>query len=520
MVDHIELSVMKTLAKKIKSPIALMAMDPLSFRANVSSIDPAAYNDSQSFAKDYLLVSLLKKWPGMASPTREKASYASWYEAERHCFATNRRLEQITDFHSVMPWISRARQVIIDCIGHAPEKGVWNHCRWSGGATFSTRRGATACKKLYEEKTLTSSAVLIAPYLINRYDAQRNDYQIVPGNRVQLVPKTWKIDRVICIEPSANGFCQQALGICIRSKLLSVGIDLSDQSRNQHAAFCALADDLATLDLEMASDTLSLECVKLLLPPKWFSLLASLRSERTLVEGKWRYLEKFSSMGNAYNFELETLIFYALAKAVCMDDPVLVYGDDIVVHNKHYDDVIALYTFAGFKINQSKSFRSPSRFYESCGKHYFDLEDVTPCYQKEVVEWPMSYVRFHNRLYRWAARTGMFSVVLDSLVMIRKAYQVKFPNYPLSFGPDVGDATFIGDDSLLKRDRNMDYVVEGAWIESAQEIEFDCPEEIAYKFKLADPLFSNVSPRGFCAKSGRPMERYKRRLRIWQTSLV
>jgi len=43
-------------------------------------------------------------------------------------------------------------------------------------------------------------------------------------------------------------------------------------------------------------------------------------------------------------------------------------------------------------------------FFESCGKHYFQGIDVTPAYQKHVIDGPLQYIRMTNRLFDWIVR--------------------------------------------------------------------------------------------------------------------
>ena len=68
----------------------------------------------------------------------------------------------------------------------------------------------------------------------------------------------------------------------------------------------------------------------------WFELLDRFRTGSVTYRDKIIKLNKFSSMGNSYTFELESLIFYSLAVATCSHlgiDPrdVSVYGDDVII---------------------------------------------------------------------------------------------------------------------------------------------------------------------------------------------
>jgi hypothetical protein len=91
-------------------------------------------------------------------------------------------------------------------------------------------------------------------------------------------------------------------------------------------------------------------------------------------------------MGNGFTFELESLIFYALAKATaerggCHDFEVKrsigVFGDDIIVPKRIAKDLITNMSLFGFTVNEEKSFLK-GFFFKSCGADYYDCSDVRP----------------------------------------------------------------------------------------------------------------------------------------------
>jgi hypothetical protein len=196
----------------------------------------------------------------------------------------------------------------------------------------------------------------------------------------------------------------------MRRKLrLKCGLDLDDQIPNQEMACRGSIDgSLATIDLSSASDTVARELVRFLLPHEWFERLDLCRSKVGLLDGEWLRYEKFSSMGNGYTFELETLIFWSLAVS-CVKllelDPfeVRVYGDDIIVPSKAYDYLIEVLTFCGFTANSSKSFRE-GPFRESCGKDFYDGLEVRPFFQKESLDGVETLFRLANGIRRAANR--------------------------------------------------------------------------------------------------------------------
>jgi hypothetical protein len=121
--------------------------------------------------------------------------------------------------------------------------------------------------------------------------------------------------------------------------------------------------------------------------------------------------EKFSSMGNGYTFELETLIFWGLCMGVCRElelepSQVLVYGDDIVVPVAAYELLSEVLTFCGFTLNSKKSFGS-GPFRESCGKDYFLGADVRPFFLKEIPYEIETLFRLCNGLRVLSARRAL-----------------------------------------------------------------------------------------------------------------
>lgn len=191
---------------------------------------------------------------------------------------------------------------------------------------------------------------------------------------------------------------------------------------------------LATIDLSMASDTLSASIVRLLLPPGWWRMLCRLRSPVTKwFDGSDRVVEKFSSMGNGFTFELESLIFYALASAVTGN--VSVYGDDIIVPTDSYDQVVEVLGAYGFRINTAKSY-SIGSFRESCGMDAFGGLDCTPFFIRSLPESVEDIVKIHNALWAWLRRDDAHATHRSWLAPLRalRDLSVEVPFGPCGYG--------------------------------------------------------------------------------------
>jgi len=134
----------------------------------------------------------------------------------------------------------------------------------------------------------------------------------------------------------------------------------------------------------MASDTIRSELVSSLLSWDWFNLLSISRSDFTRIDSEYVKLEKFSSMGNGYTFELESLIFLAVCRSIVPREEwhaVSVFGDDLIVPQEYASSVIDCLELLGFKTNKQKSFLAGS-FFESCGTDWFKGQNVRPFFCK------------------------------------------------------------------------------------------------------------------------------------------
>jgi len=215
--------------------------------------------------------------------------------------------------------------------------------------------------------------------------AFRSHVEVVQHNKVAFVPKTAKTFRSIAVEPMGNGFIQKGTDLYMRQNLKRVGVDLSDQTLNQRLAYYGSLDDsdegFVTIDLESASDSVSIELCREVLPPDWFNFLNRIRSPSYKLGDSIKRYHKFCSMGNGFCFPLETALFLSVIKAV---DPAAkagkdfaVYGDDIIVRKKISERVLSLLRRIGFRPNVRKTLLD-GPFRESCGSNWYGGEDVTP----------------------------------------------------------------------------------------------------------------------------------------------
>lgn len=251
---------------------------------------------------------------------------------------------------------------------------------------------------------------------------------------VVCVPKTLKSPRIIAMEPAHMMYAQQSiLEILVKDieddKLIGKMIGFSDQIPNQKLAREGslsgnLGRDLATLDLQEASDRVPLRLVSRLLNNHVAlnRAVMACRSQKASVPGFGVIrLAKFASMGSALCFPMEAMVFLsiiyigierALNRPLTLRDVryfsegVRVYGDDIIVPKAYAQSVVVALETYGLKVNAAKSFWT-GKFRESCGSEYFDgfdlktvkLRAVLPDNRQNADEF-VSLVSHRNQLYK------------------------------------------------------------------------------------------------------------------------
>lgn len=409
------------------------------------SFNPFDYNEL-TIARDSLQATeLLRKHEDLPTGINLSAvARASFLAAELTCEESNQR---ISGSNSLAPQRFVASRKIMQCLGNFQAVDMFELAGWGPGVTLTLRgRDATPFNKFDKNAECTQP---LLRFLKPLWDSQFPNWPLLAreyeGNRVITVPKNAKTDRTIAVEPSVNLFLQKGIGSMIRSSLASSGIDLNDQTRNQYLAkIGSKYGDLVTVDFSSASDTISYNCIlDLFQCTDWFRVMDLLRSPRGYLHDEARLIEynKFSSMGNGFTFELESLVFWALALACVPEDHphfnhISVYGDDVIIPVDCYDDYIELCSFYGFTINKTKSFSS-SYYRESCGSHFWNGVDITPVYIRRSLSLPREKMILHNRLVDLSIRctgSGFRDKRFKSVIsFLSSESEVRNP-VPLGFG--------------------------------------------------------------------------------------
>lgn len=405
--------------------------------------------DSPTFADDYLVTEALRKNPHLTTSynPREEAKKA-WWDAEIQCAQTNDRLVSYNQ-GGVSPLdrrtnevIDRARTIISSVLGpltRAKLDYAESQFRFGPGATSSVAGNDVVASKKYTCSMHVTPRLY--PYWRSLAFRSSQDVELRAYSRVTFVPKTSKTDRAIAIEPHLNVYVQLGIGALLRQRLSRYGLNLDHQADvNRRLARDAIHRGLATVDLSSASDTISSELVWLLLPYDWASLLDVARTEYSVIGDKEVRLSKFSSMGNGFTFELETLIFLALARAAG-DSSAVAFGDDIILSSECYPLLKTALDFLGFNVNTKKTFVA-GRFFESCGFDYLDGMMIRPFYLKgDYHDYSTACIRIANKVRKYSHLRNCSDGCDIRFVRVwsyaRRACPVASTTYiPIGFGDD------------------------------------------------------------------------------------
>lgn len=427
--------------------------------------DPCSYPNAHAFGVDYMAYNLLRKVGFLdLGIDRVAAATSSFMESEETCRIINSFGRSWSELGSISTTsleakIHLARKEIERVLGEFRWKDATRYIGFSGGASTGHKRkaGSPFYKFGVRPEVTPGAANLVitemreTPMWVSQFfDRSWNPetwVKRVTGSRADTVPKNWKTERFICVEPEGNMRMQRGVGGLIRRRLLeNAKVNLSTQNRNQEMAqIGSRTGSLVTIDLKAASDSIALRLVEELLPPSWYEAIFATRSHYTTLDGKLVRLEKVSSMGNGFTFELETLIFWALSRACILlhgasDQRLAVYGDDIVIHNSVAEPLLELLAYVGFTPNMDKTFLS-GPFRESCGKHFFYGVDVSPfnivdkCDSEPEMYWLINTYRAWLRRFQLNPWSRTLTFILSH---VRKLAKGKVCYVPPGYGVTAG----------------------------------------------------------------------------------
>lgn len=461
----IQLSSVDGLSKTGIKGIMAKALDPLHC-ADVRIIEEPV--DLDLFKRTYLYQMVFDKYVTLLpedAVKRAEACTVKYLECERRCRAFNEffssgRHRRSSNYEILI----RARAIITRILGDTDLKELFENTGFGPGAsTRLNRQYGDASFKFDGTPHATRSLINYLPGYFDNYPNIGKFVATECSNYIT-VPKNSTIDRPIEIQPEMNVFFQKSIGSYIRKRMkgLRTGysdllIDLNSQEVNRELCRIGSIDgSLATIDLSSASDLISCGLVANLVEDEYFfEALVATRVGSVRMPERELKLEKFSAMGNGYTWELQSLIFYALALAVCehcnINKPVVAtFGDDIIISSTAAPQLINFLSWCGLRVNATKSYWE-GFFRESCGKHYYRGHDVSPVYLREPLSGPVQSMKFHNRLIEWSSRDGFISTrLLELLQLLRRISRNLYHYIPYGTG-DVGLYTCASEDLVSYR---------------------------------------------------------------------
>jgi len=330
---------------------------------------------------------------------KEDKAFKAFCESENNCKIVNDsyRIQAFDNSVERESILFLAREKIARILGDCPSLQSLR-CGFGPGANTTVKNKTSILCKLEAKPVCSKDAFVGHPdfnigTLMDTYPQLflRHNCRVRYGQgQLSFVPKDSRKHRSIIIEPLLNTFVQKGIGLVIREKLLAFGVNLKDQRINRNRARLSSMDgSLATVDLSSASDNIAYAVVLDLLPIRWFELLSTWRTSSVYYKKRNItniVLQKFSTMGNGFTFELQSLIFYALAYACCVyykvTPDVSVYGDDIILPSTLFYQFSGILSSLGFTVNSEKSFFE-GNFRESCGGDFVNGINVRPFYVKD-----------------------------------------------------------------------------------------------------------------------------------------
>lgn len=208
-------------------------------------------------------------------------------------------------------------------------------------------------------------------------------YQVCDTLNLSFVPKSWKSLRTIKPNTLLGSFYTYGLGRLLQERLLQEGLDIN-HLQEKHRRLVKVNSrtlKLATADLSAASDSITSELLRKVLPLPWYRAVMYGRNHHVSVDGTSYRMFSVATMGDGHTFPLQTLIFYCLLKAIAelvvRPAYVSVYGDDLIYPSWLHKYVVHVFPKLHLILNKEKTYVS-THFRESCGADCAHGVDVRP----------------------------------------------------------------------------------------------------------------------------------------------
>ena len=378
----------------------------------------------------------------------------------------------------------RARALVHEVLGTLDIERVYQACKNGSGSTIGVPYVDTSVERKFKFpiSATAEAANLFDEYLTwdsdLRYALDVNEalaaviqprYKIVKGSRATTAEKNATTRRFITVGATANMFFQQGLMLVMYECLRRFNLDV-ERLPDIHkllARFSSIHGKQATVDWSQASDSVLIELLRFLVPPKWFEWIDMTREPFVEIDGEFHELQMISTMGNAVTFPLETLLFWSIAVACCSIDDypdnrlylereyilrpdVSVFGDDCILPTSSASFFINTLVELGFTVNIEKSYYSEGGgFRESCGGDYLHGYNVRPyslraptSLKKSAME-PWLYISMNALIPRYIQYFGALSwcyekALFKTFERIFLEHNLRLKIVPWNFPADAG----------------------------------------------------------------------------------
>lgn len=366
-------------------------------------------SDPYALKRRYQMADLFKRFRF----SKDLMSDGELKEAAEKQFLDNQHRLAGLDFKELPAYVShlllRAATIAWDILGDYDLDEHYSHCRNGKKASVGIpRRLATEAARYDAPITGSSEHIAWFQDIVMSEDDQLRDYVVgewleknrnlreegreqVPLFRdvtelaLTFVPKTFKSLRSIMPNTTIGAFYSDGLGKVIQKRLKRAGYDITKLQfkHRELAQLASFTGELVTADQSLASDNITVELVRRILPRAWFNAVNLGRIECVrLPSGVRVKTPTFMTMGIGFTFPLQTLIFLVLLLAIDEEythgrSIVSVYGDDLIYSKEMHPFVPRVFEYVGLKMNIDKTY-AEGGFRESCGGDYFAGVDVRP----------------------------------------------------------------------------------------------------------------------------------------------
>lgn len=352
---------------------------------------------------------------------------------------------------------------------------------------------------------------------------------VVPSvDKIGFAKKNAVTHRTIGIGPGLNIMLQLGVDGVFRKQLISNGINLNSQRHNQNLARDGIERDLVTIDVKNASGCIAKRVVRDHFPVAWVDYLDKLRCNFAIVNNELHEYEQYSSMGNGFTFTLETILFFAICRAVAHlcgrrlgVNEVAVYGDDIIVPKDLALMTIEALKLFGFDTNLEKTYIT-GYFRESCGQDYYYNThkgvsvDVRPVFIKEYPEFVDDLYDIYNRLRAWCKQ--WLDATEDEVWWLIGGILNCHPTaIPLPWGPSLREpiSTHLYTTDVSKYEGKRDYYRFQRVLRKAEE--YDTPKTFFFRRVFMAKLRHNFDP---LAGTDLYREDHKMWIRMYKDGLI